>query len=202
MTAARLIEPGATYAICRRVEGRRFLLRPDAKLTQLFTWLLCVMARRFDMQVHVAVVMSTHFHLVVTDPHGHVSRFMQGLNGFLSKAIKVLRRCAHGVVWEPDKLSIVRLTTLEAVVEAIVYAIVNPVKAGLVYRPSDWCGLTATIEQLGVHQLEADRPGFYFRNRRKWPGTARLKLTLPPCLTELGLERVQRVRFHSHLRRH
>ncbi|MCC6874644.1 MAG: hypothetical protein IT378_10095, partial [Sandaracinaceae bacterium] len=42
MTAARLIRPKATYAILRRVEGRRFFLRPDKTLTALFTWCLAV----------------------------------------------------------------------------------------------------------------------------------------------------------------
>ncbi|MFK7991031.1 MAG: transposase [Sandaracinaceae bacterium] len=187
MTQSRYIEPGAVYAITRRVEGRRFLLRPDAKLTQLFTWLLCVMAARFEVEVHVAVVMSTHYHLVVTDTHGRVSKFAHGLNVCLSKALKVMRRYVRGVVWEPGGLSIVSLVTREAVVEAIAYAMVNPVAAGLVTDPSHWPGLTASVEELGERVLEAARPGFFFRPK-KWVAMATRKLVLPACLLELGLE--------------
>ncbi|MFK7990114.1 MAG: transposase [Sandaracinaceae bacterium] len=187
MTQSRFIEPGATYAITRRVEGRRFLLRPDAMLTQLFTWLLCVMAARFEIQVHVAVVMSTHYHLVVTDPHGRVSKFAHGLNVCLSKSVKVMRRFVRGVVWEPGGLSVVALVTREAVVESIAYAIANPVAAGLVTDPAHWPGLTASVEDLGQRMLEATRPAFFFRPK-KWLAHATLKLVLPACLLELGLE--------------
>ncbi|MFK7988997.1 MAG: transposase [Sandaracinaceae bacterium] len=187
MTQSRYIEPGAVYAITRRTERRRFLLRPDALMTQLFTWLLCVMAARFEIEVHVAVVMSTHYHLVVTDPHGRVSKFAEGLNGLLSKAIKVLRRGVRGVVWEPGKLSIVALVTREAVVESIAYAIANPVAAGLVTDPAHWPGLTASVDELGTRVLEAKRPGFFFRPK-KWVEMATRKLVWPACLAELGVE--------------
>lgn len=190
MTKSRYIEPGVVYAITRRVEGRRFLLRPDARLTQLFTWLLSVMAARFGIQVHVAVVMSTHYHLVVTDPHGRVSKFAHGLNVCLSKAIKVLRAYVRGVVWEPGGLSIVALVTREAVVEAIAYAIANPVAAGLVTDPAHWPGLTASVDDLGARELQAERPGFFFR-AAKWVASARCKLVLPACLADLGLEAAQ-----------
>ena len=75
----RYIEPNATYAICRRIEGRRFLLRPDSKLTALFVYLLALCAAKFGVTVHMATVMSTHFHLVVTVPNGNVSEFMHAL---------------------------------------------------------------------------------------------------------------------------
>src|SRR5690606_41663950 len=59
----RHIRPHATYAICRRVEGRQHLLRPDAMLNALFIWVLGVTAPRLGIEVHVATVMSTHFHM-------------------------------------------------------------------------------------------------------------------------------------------
>ena len=200
MSGPRRIRPGATYAISRRVEGRRFLLRPDDALTQLFTWLLAVMAARFDIRVHVAVVMSTHFHLVVTDPRGNISKVMGQLDGLLSKSLKVLRSYVQGVVWEPGGLSIVELVTVEAVVEQIAYAIANPVEAGLVTHSAQWPGLTARVEDLGVRVYQALRPGWFFRPLKKWPALARLRLTLPECLEALGVERAQAL-VHSELAR-
>jgi hypothetical protein len=38
-------------------------LRPDAVLTALFIWVLAICARAFSIEVHAAVVMSTHYHL-------------------------------------------------------------------------------------------------------------------------------------------
>jgi putative transposase len=74
-TPPRLIRPNATYAITRRIEGRRFLLRPDPRFNELFVWLLAVIAERHGVVVHVATVMSTHYHLVVTVPDENVSEF-------------------------------------------------------------------------------------------------------------------------------
>ncbi|MCZ7681753.1 MAG: hypothetical protein M5U28_24350 [Sandaracinaceae bacterium] len=80
------------------MEGRRFLLRPDAALTSLFIWVLAVTAKQFGVLVHVAVCMSTHFHLVVTVPDENVSDFMHRLDLRLAKALQVLRRYVRGVV--------------------------------------------------------------------------------------------------------
>ena len=187
MTAPRRIVPRATYAICRRTERRRFLLRPDAVFNRLFIWLLATCAAAFDVEVHVATCVSSHFHLVVTVPNANVSDFMHRLDTHLAKAVQVLRRFVNGVVWAPGELSIVELETTEAVVEQVIYAIVNPVAAGLVYEPSQWPGVTAAVRDLGRRVLSADKPGFYFTGAR-WACSASLMLTLPACLRALGEE--------------
>jgi putative transposase len=183
----RLIRPNATYAICRRIEGRRFLLRPDSALTSLFIWVLAVSAKQFGVLVHVAVCMSTHFHLVVTVPNENVSDFMHRLDLRLAKALGVLRKYVRGVMWEPGGLSIVELKTTQAVVEQIAYAIVNPVKAGLVFDAADWPGVTAKASEIGRRVLSAARPAFYF-NPKKWIAEASIALTMPACLLALGVE--------------
>ncbi len=144
MSHARLIRPKAIYPICRRIEGRRFLLRPDDELNQLFTYLLAISAEEFGVEVHVATVMSTHFHLVATVPEENVSDFMHRLDMRMARALQVLRRYVRGVVWEPGALSIVELKTTEAVTEQIAYAIANPVKAGLV-KSASFCLLWGNV---------------------------------------------------------
>ena len=166
------------------MEGRRYLLRPDAVLNALFIWVLAVTAPVLGVEVHVATVMSTHFHLVVTVPDGNVSELMHRLDLRLAKALQVLRRFVKGVVWAPGQLSIVELVTTEAVVEAIAYAIVNPVKAGLVYAAADWPGVTAAAD-IGERVLSAAKPSIYFTGK-KWAAEASLQLALPPCLRALG----------------
>ena len=61
----------------------------------------------------------------------------------------------------------------------------NPVKAGLVYRPEDWPGLNAAIDDIGHRVLTASRPSFYFTGGG-WPPTASVQLTMPACLRQLG----------------
>jgi len=175
----RYIRPDATYAICRRIEGRRFLLRPDAELNNLFRWLIALTANEFDVEVHVATVMSTHFHLVVTVPNENVSDFMHRLDMRLARALQVYRRYGRRVIWEPGKLSIVELETSRAVIEAIAYAMVNPVEAGLVYRPEDWPGVTASPEDIGTADISGTLPPFYFI-AEDWPLDASTPITVPP----------------------
>ena len=153
----------------------------------LIVRVLAITAAAFDVQLHAAVVMSAHFHLVIRVPNQDVSELMHRLDLRLAKAVQVLRRFARGVVWVPGQLSIVELETPKAVIEAIAYAIVNPVAEGLVHRPEDWPGVTTSIEDLfGGRVFSATHPGFYFSKR--WAASARLALTLPACLSELGLD--------------
>jgi putative transposase len=183
----RLIRPRATYAICRRIEGRRFLLRPDDELNRLFTWCLATAAAQFEVEVHVAVCMSTHYHLVVTVPNENVSELMHAMNLRMAQGLKVLRKYVSGVVWEPGKLSIVELKTTEAVVEQIAYALANPVKAGLVFDARDWPGVTAAVEDIGTGALSATRPDYYF-DPEKWGDDVSHPLTLPACLRDRSIE--------------
>ena len=140
MPPPRYIEPDAGYAICRRVEGRRFLLRPDGALTDLFVYLLALCAAKFGVTVLMLTLMSTHFHLVVTVPHGNVSAFMHALDTHLACDIQVLRRYVVGVVWTPGQRTIVQLHTAEAVAHQIAYSMVSLTAAGLVWRPEQWPG--------------------------------------------------------------
>ena len=187
VTAPHRIVPGATHAICRRTERRRFLLRPDAMFNRLFIWLLAICAAMFDIEVHAVCCLSTHFHLVITVPHGNVSQFMHQLDTHLAKAVQVLRRFVGGVVWAPGQLNIVELETREAVKEQIIYAIFNPVAAGLVYNPGDWPGVTMAVRDIGKRALSADRPPFYFTGRG-WSGHGSVKLTMPAWLQDVDEE--------------
>jgi hypothetical protein len=128
--------------------------------------------------------MSDHYHLVISVPHENVSKLMQVMNETLAKAIKVLRRHGRGVVFEPGGLSLTELHGAEAVVYEIAYCIVNPVKAGLVYRPGDWPGVITLLEDLGRKTLGAPRPGFYFTDTGPWGACASTTLTLPEWLIE------------------
>jgi len=57
------------------------------------------------------------------------------------------------------ELSIVELKTVDAVVFQIAYAIVNPVAAGLVWKPEDWPGLCVRVDRMcgGAGELNGTR---------------------------------------------
>ncbi len=193
MTYPRQIPmPRTTFAVCRRVHDRRFLLRPDDALTNLVLFLLAVLAPLFDVEIHAATVLSSHFHLVVSVEDQRISDFFRDFNSFLAKGVNVLRRARRGIVWEPGDLNIVELKTTDAMVFEIAYAIVNPVAAGLCWRPEDWPGLSIQLQELGRRVLRGARPTFFF-DASAWDANASLQVTLPAqLLAELGEDEARR----------
>jgi putative transposase len=179
--------------VTRRTTRRHHLFAPDEAMRALFTFVLAVCAAKYGILVHAVVLMSTHEHLVLTDPRGVLPDFLRELHRLVALGTKVLRKW-EGPVWESEKTSVVRLKTPQAIVEKIAYCMANPVAAGLVPRACDWPGLTTMPEQLGRAVLTAARPTFFFdADNAQWPETAELALTLPPSLEGLmSVEEFQR----------
>jgi len=188
MSQPRQIVAGSTYLITRRVLRRHLLFRPDAAITQLLVYVLAVSAHRFGVQVHALVAMSTHLHLVVTDPHGVLPRFLQYFHRIVALGTKVLRTW-EGPVWDPEAPSVVKLLTPAAVVEKIAYVLANPVAAGLVWDAREWPGAKVAVEDIGRGQLSAMRPTVYLDLKNPgWPEQATLPLTVPPTFEPDGAD--------------
>ncbi len=85
MSLPRRVVPNTTYLVTRRCLGRRFLLRPDAALNQLFLYCLALGAHKYGIAVHGLCVMSNHYHLTLTDERGVLPEFMGWLNSQLAK---------------------------------------------------------------------------------------------------------------------
>src|SRR5690606_41410128 len=75
MTKPRCVLPGVVYLLTRRCSERRFFLLPDAVVTQVFEYLLGLLSKEYGIQIHAYVVMSNHYHLVVTDIKGRLPDF-------------------------------------------------------------------------------------------------------------------------------
>ncbi|WP_437751182.1 transposase [Sorangium sp. So ce1389] len=188
MSQPRNIAPGATYLITRRALRRHLLFRPDALITQLLVYTLAVSARRYNIQVHAVCAMSSHLHLVVTDPDGVLPRFLQFFHRIVALGTKVLRQW-EGPVWNHEATSVVRLLTHTAVVEKIAYVLANPVAAGLVRHAREWPGAKVDVNEIGRGELRTARPSAYFDPENpKWPEQAALPLALPPAVEQDGAE--------------
>ncbi len=68
-TPPRQILPGTAYLVTRRSAQREFLLKPTELTTAIFKYVLAVAAQRSGVRLHAACVLSSHYHLVLTDPH-------------------------------------------------------------------------------------------------------------------------------------
>lgn len=193
MSAPRLVLPGSTVLVTRRTTRRHHLFAPDAAIRALFTYALAVCADKFGILLHSVELMSTHEHVVLTDPLGRLPDFTRELHRLVALGTKALHGW-EGAVWDSEKTSVVRLLTPDAIVEKIAYCMANPVAAGLVRRARDWPGLTTLPTELGHAVLEADRPDVFFDpDNPQWPAHAIVHLTLPPSLEgQMSLEEFQR----------
>jgi REP element-mobilizing transposase RayT len=195
MSTARQILPGSTYLLTRRTAGRQFLLRPDPFVRQAFGYVLAAAAAKYGVEIHCAVVVSDHYHAVVTDPNGVVPAFVAWVNRLTAVLVNSYRG-REEAVWSSAKPSIVRLETEEDVLERLTYTFANPVKAALVERSNRWPGLVTSPEDL----LEPDgeefqRPDRFFDAGGQMPTRVRLKMSRPPGLDELSdAELVGRIR--------
>jgi REP element-mobilizing transposase RayT len=179
MTAPRQILPGKTYLLTRRSSQRRFLLRPSALTNAVFAYVLAVAAQRYGILVHVCVVLSNHFHLVITDPDARLPAFVQYLNSLVARALNASVGDWDSF-WDPFGYNAVELATDQDIVDKVAYALANPVAAGLVPNGRDWPGIWTDPELIGRGGITCERPEGFFRENGPMPATAELKLTAPP----------------------
>ncbi|MDF1661850.1 MAG: hypothetical protein P1V97_08760, partial [Planctomycetota bacterium] len=72
MTIPRLLIPKQSYLITRRCAQRSFLLRPGRQVNHVFQYCLGHASRQFGIEVHAYIVMSNHYHLVISETHPDV----------------------------------------------------------------------------------------------------------------------------------
>lgn len=179
MTLPRRILPGSTYMITRRALRRTALFRPDDEVRRIFLYCLAVTSQKHRIDVHAAVLMSTHEHLILTDPEGQLPRFLQELHRLIALSVKVLRKW-EGAVWDHEPTSVVELRTQAALVEKLAYVMANPVAAGAVRSARRWPGVKTLPCDLGCARWTASRPTQYFtQDDDYWPPEATLELVMP-----------------------
>jgi len=179
MSLPRPIHPGRVYLVTRRTSLRMFLLRPSQAVNQAIRYCLALAAERANIDLHIAVFMSNHYHLVLTDRDGRLPEFTGLLNGLLARCLN----CHHGreeALWAAgQQTSHVSLEDEEAVLAKSVYAVLNPVQAGLVKDFRHWPGELL----VQPNSYKAVKPDFFFRSEKEdksLPRSLKLQLTAPP----------------------
>jgi len=174
--------------VTRRTLRRYFLLRPDCQLNQLILYLVAFFVQKFSMQLSAIVVLSDHYHMVLTDVLGQLPDFLRELNRIVALCVKVLRKW-EGPVWEPCSVSVVELLTPEAAAQAMVYTWLNACRSGLVSHPHAWPGVTTALGDVDGPAIMAKRPDQYLdAGSGRWPEEIALPITMPPILEALGRE--------------
>lgn len=188
MSQARPNRPGSTYLVTRRVERRASLLRPDPVISRFIEYAFVVAALRHGILVHAFCAMSTHLHYVVTDPHGHLPRFLAMFHRAVAKGVQIIRN-RDGGVWNRSQPSVVELCTRQAIVEKIAYTLANPVQAGLVRHAIEWPGAKTNVDDFGMNSMRATRPAQGFsRANAEWTSQAEVPVSLPPTISQIDAE--------------
>ena len=179
MTMPRQLLPGSTYLVSRRCSERRFFLRPDNFVGQVFMYVLGCTAALLGMHLHAATVVSNHYHMCVTDTRGWLPRLLAQLHRLVALVVKAERGIPENV-WSTDKTSIVRLETPEDVLAAMVYVRMQAVRAVLVERAGEWPGLSTAPRQLLEPAMRVSRPTAYFSPSGRKPADTSVPFTIPP----------------------
>jgi REP element-mobilizing transposase RayT len=111
----------------RRVAQREFRLRPSAETNAIILFCLAVAALRTGVVPHAVCVMSNHVHLVLTDVRGNHPDFSHLFFLLVARAMNAVQGRTEAF-WASRPPDVIPLATPEAVLKAIAYVAVNPVK--------------------------------------------------------------------------
>jgi putative transposase len=187
MTPPRYNAPGTTWLVTRRCSERRFFLRPDTFVTRALLFVLGFAVALYGVEIHAAVALSNHWHLVLTDVRGKKSAFVQFVHSMIGRAINAFRG-RFEAFWSPGRPCMVQLLTRDDILDKMVYVMLNPVRAGLVERVVDWPGLVTKPEQLVGGPRETERPRRFFDPRGVLGASTRFAYTRPPGFDDLSDE--------------
>lgn len=192
VSAPRRVIPGDTYLVTRRCSERRFFLRPGPEVNAIILYCLALAAERYGISLHAFVVLSDHYHFILTDPRGVLPLFEHHFDLLVARALNA-RYGRFENLWAQGTYSAVVLPDRDAVLDKIAYVLANPVSAGLVCRSELWPGLISRPSQIGAPPRPVPRPPQFFRQTgpNALPAEVQLQLTVPPALVELPLEEVR-----------
>ena len=128
--------------------------------------------------------MSSHLHLVLSDPEVELPLFMHALDLAIAKSMNAqLDRREN--FWKQGSYDCITLEDDEAILSSIVYTLMNPVAASLVPHGDQWPGLRSRARDLVGRHIVAKKAGRYFMGDSRAPELAEFDLVRPPVCTDL-----------------
>ena len=131
----RIIEPGLWHHVTNRGRNNRPIFRDD-KDRQAFLDLVGECSSRWQVRTVCFCLMDTHYHLIVRDDRGNLSRAMRHVDGVYTQAFNRKYRY-DGALMRGRYLN--RVVQIERyVLEVVRYLHVNPIEAGMVDRAGEY----------------------------------------------------------------
>lgn len=183
MSRPRQVFRNQFYMITRRCTQRMYLLRPDDETNETFAYCLAEAAKRFDIDIVLPMVESNHHHTIIFDRRGNFPAFTEHLHKMVAKCMNV-RWGRSENFWASEEVCVTRLLTVDAVMDKLVYAAINPVKDFLVDKTWEWPGLNGYRLLLQRKPVVVRRPRHFFRDGGVMPAEVTLQLVIPRELGE------------------
>lgn len=177
--------PGKVWATDRRTTRRYFLFTPNERkqLEPAFWYCLAVCAAKHGIIVHAALLMSTHIHLVYTDPHGVQPDFKRDFHRLFALCVKAVLGWPEEV-FNGNRAGEHEPLSEEALIDDLGYLIANPPTAFAVRYAKDWPGPKTLPQDIGRRVIRVERPTCYFDpDNPEWPDVVELRFEMPGVLT-------------------
>lgn len=118
---------------------------PRSELNEIIGGVIARYIERCRVDLYGYVVLSNHYHFVVSGPEGSLPELEENVNREIARRVNAyLRREGH--FWGRRYDDEITITPVDAL-EGLLYVTTNPVKHGLVTHPKQWPGLSC-YEQL------------------------------------------------------
>lgn len=197
MRPVRWLLPGATWLVSNRCELEQLFLLPFQGINELIGgWLARALEKYGDgIDLYGFIFLGNHFHLLLRDTKGQLSKFMWYFQTNLAKAINraLGRKGGHVFARRYDAELI---EGEEEFLARYAYVKGNAVKAGLVARSLDWPGLSSLGSALSGETLRFvlfDRTAYHNATRRgqkvdpaRFMKTHEIRLSVPPMWSGLN----------------
>ncbi len=139
--------PGETHFVTVQAVDRAMRFVPTRPVRDSIDYLFALLVTKYGLLVHEYLWMSNHWHLVVTDPRGELSAFLQELHSRVSRQLNALRGDSMENFARDPTIQVI--VDGGGVVKQAVYTLANPVAAGLVERVGDWKGCSSLSMRYG-----------------------------------------------------
>ena len=187
MTPPRRHIAGQIAMVTRRCSERRYFLRPDDYINDVLPFEVGKAANRHGQYLYGAMAMSNHVHFAVGDSTGDRSDFMKDAMSGIARA----RNCDFdrtGHFWASGRFGDTVLLDRDAIERKLLYIWLNPVRAGLVDRASDWPGFKILPKHWGK-TIRIEQPDQFYGRRN--PDVVEFTPEPPPCYDDMSLEEVR-----------